>query len=248
MAQAATRRTFPREIADALRAQILRGQLAPGDLLPPERELALALGTNRNTLREGLRVLESQGLVEARQGQGVRVRDFRAHGELMLFAPYLAVAPPEEQLHMLSDFLRLRSIVAREALVWAAEAASEDALDLLDRRLADMQRAGERRGATLMEPELALYRALVAAGQSLAGTWLFNSLENVIRSFGEAYPGLWLTPPGFVAAWKAILAALRRRDAARAEQLMGKLLDETDRRVIAALGARPRPQRKGHKL
>lgn len=49
---------------------IMAGQLALGDRLPPERQLAGSLGVSRGSLREGLRALESIGVLEARRGQG----------------------------------------------------------------------------------------------------------------------------------------------------------------------------------
>ncbi|KZM49660.1 GntR family transcriptional regulator [Labrenzia sp. OB1] len=51
------------QIADVLRQQILLGQLPPGKNIP-ERETAAALGVSRTPLREGLLVLEAEGLVE----------------------------------------------------------------------------------------------------------------------------------------------------------------------------------------
>ena len=43
------------QIADEIEAQILRGDLNPGDQLPGEAELAGQFGVTRSTLREGLR-------------------------------------------------------------------------------------------------------------------------------------------------------------------------------------------------
>jgi len=235
MAEAARRRTQPQEIAGALRAEILRGALAPGLRLPPERELALSLGTNRTTLREALRTLEAEGLVEARHGHGVRLRDFRRTGSLALLADYFRVAEPVEQLRVLRDLMRLRRLVAREAVVLAAEVAGPADLEALADRL-EALRAGERSGTgTLMQPELALYRAVVEAGGSLAGMWLFNSLEAVVRELGESYPGLWLTPPRFGDRWAKIVEAIGAREPRRAEALLDELLADTDRRVVASL-------------
>jgi len=56
-------------IADQLRRQILAGQLVPGDRLPTEDQLMPDFGIARNTLREALRVLESQGLVRVLRGR-----------------------------------------------------------------------------------------------------------------------------------------------------------------------------------
>ena len=49
---------------------IERGELRPGDRLPPERELAQALGVSRPTVRAGLHALAAMGVTESRQGAG----------------------------------------------------------------------------------------------------------------------------------------------------------------------------------
>ncbi|HEU0089835.1 MAG TPA: GntR family transcriptional regulator [Pseudonocardiaceae bacterium] len=64
-----------RRIADALRALITTGELAPGDRLPSERELARRFQAARNTAREGVRLLVEEGLVTAQHGRGVFVRN-----------------------------------------------------------------------------------------------------------------------------------------------------------------------------
>lgn len=60
-------------------AQVIKkvneGYFAPGEQLPGERDLALQLGVNRNSLREALRVLEFMRVLEKRAGEGVFVRD-----------------------------------------------------------------------------------------------------------------------------------------------------------------------------
>lgn len=55
--------------------KVNEGTFAPGEQLPGERELALQLGVNRNSLREALRVLEFMRVLEKRAGEGVFVRD-----------------------------------------------------------------------------------------------------------------------------------------------------------------------------
>jgi GntR family transcriptional regulator len=61
------------QITEALTARIESGELAPGDRLPPERELSRALGVNRLTLRRALRSLEAGGMIVRRQGRGTHV-------------------------------------------------------------------------------------------------------------------------------------------------------------------------------
>ncbi len=57
-------------VAERLRQQILSGTLQPGDRLAPEDELTQEFGIARTTLREALRVLESQGLLRIQRGRG----------------------------------------------------------------------------------------------------------------------------------------------------------------------------------
>ncbi|MGA9925356.1 MAG: GntR family transcriptional regulator, partial [Isosphaeraceae bacterium] len=51
-----------------LQRKILKGELAPGDRLPSEREMMETFGVSRPTVREALRVAESLGLVAVRHG------------------------------------------------------------------------------------------------------------------------------------------------------------------------------------
>jgi len=52
-----------REVADALRARIGSGQLRPGARMPTQAALAEEFGTERGTVRQALRILQSEGLL-----------------------------------------------------------------------------------------------------------------------------------------------------------------------------------------
>jgi len=62
-----------REIAAELRRLIADGQLASGDLLPSESELARRFAAARSTVQRAMRQLETEGVVKAHQGKGRRV-------------------------------------------------------------------------------------------------------------------------------------------------------------------------------
>ena len=57
-------------VIDHIKDDILNGVLKPGDRLPGERELAEQLGISRNSVREGLRILENMGVTASRHGAG----------------------------------------------------------------------------------------------------------------------------------------------------------------------------------
>lgn len=56
-------------IADDLRRQILTGRLSDGDVLPRQEDLLARYGVSKPSLREALRILESEGLVSVRRGK-----------------------------------------------------------------------------------------------------------------------------------------------------------------------------------
>lgn len=62
------------EIASRVRALIEEQNLEAGMKLPAERQLALQLGVSRNSLREALAKLVSEGVLVSRRGGGTFVR------------------------------------------------------------------------------------------------------------------------------------------------------------------------------
>ena len=117
------------ELADALRRQIVSGDLRPGDRLPVEPELCAAYGVSRSTVREALRVLSSENLITTRRGVA---------GGSFVSAPDPAAisATLESGLSMLAvspsgsvdDLLEIRELLEVPAAGLAAERRSEDQL------------------------------------------------------------------------------------------------------------------------
>jgi GntR family transcriptional repressor for pyruvate dehydrogenase complex len=56
-------------LAERLRDLIVEGHFSPGDLLPTERELVVEAGLSRTSVRDALRVLESEGLISTKAGR-----------------------------------------------------------------------------------------------------------------------------------------------------------------------------------
>ena len=61
------------QVAAQIRRAIADGEAKPGDRLPPARHLAAVMGVNTNTVLRALRLLRDEGLLELRQGHGIRV-------------------------------------------------------------------------------------------------------------------------------------------------------------------------------
>lgn len=105
------------EIASRLRVLIAESA-SPGDILPPERILVERFGVSRPTVREALRVLEVEGLVEIRRGLygGAIVRDIGITDMAQMFGLYL-----RRQRTTIGDLFDFRMLVEPAAAARAAE-------------------------------------------------------------------------------------------------------------------------------
>jgi GntR family transcriptional regulator len=61
------------QVAAQIRSAIAAGEAKPGERLPPTRHLAAVMGVNTNTVLRAVRLLRDEGLLELRQGRGIRV-------------------------------------------------------------------------------------------------------------------------------------------------------------------------------
>src|SRR3954451_23683832 len=126
-ARATGRRNRMRVTDDAItriRHMILTGELAPGDRLPPESDLAANLGLSRTSLREAVRALTVLGVIDTRQGDGSYITGLGP--ELLLGALGLAVDLQREDT--IPDLIAVRRILEPAATALAATRAS--AVDL----------------------------------------------------------------------------------------------------------------------
>ncbi|WP_207907737.1 GntR family transcriptional regulator [Ancylobacter aquaticus] len=76
--------SFAHQVANNLRDRIIRGDLPPGDRIV-ERTLCETLAVSRTPLREALKLLEAEGLVEISQHKGARIMSFTAEEASNLF-------------------------------------------------------------------------------------------------------------------------------------------------------------------
>lgn len=100
-----------------LLAALLSGRWAPGEALPPERELAGLLGVTRPTLREALQKLGRDGFVTVRHGVPTRVNDVWTEGGLSVLAALAAHG--EIPRGFVTHLLEVRETLAP---AWAREA------------------------------------------------------------------------------------------------------------------------------
>ncbi len=227
------------DIFEVLQGRILSGSLAPGERLPPERDLAAEFGTNRNTLREAVGRLEQERLVTVRHGQGVTVGDFRRSGTINLLEPFLAHgSDATEKLNALRDLLTFRTQVLELAVELAVERATE----------ADQERLGRLtrvlRGAFVAQDRIALsegfhewLEALVDSSHSLTARWAANPYLDLNRSFTGRFPALWITDAAFPQYLEACVRAIREQDAPAGIEATRQYYATIDGMILSAMNA-----------
>src|SRR6201990_476191 len=105
--QPVNRRSVPEDVFEQIIAEVLSGEMQPGQPLPSEPRLAEVLGVSRPAVREALKRLSAAGLVEVRQGDATTVRDFRRHSGLDLL-PRLLIRAGELELSVVRRILEAR--------------------------------------------------------------------------------------------------------------------------------------------
>ncbi|MDF0699333.1 FadR/GntR family transcriptional regulator [Rhizobium sp. MC63] len=133
-------RRLYRQVADQIRLMIASGELAVGQRLPAERDLAEQLSVSRPTVREALIVLEVEGLINIRMGSGIYVvRRHAAH------APASERDPVEGPFELLQARAIIECAIAEEA----AGCAGPEGIALLDEALMRMSSDVNDAGAVL---------------------------------------------------------------------------------------------------
>lgn len=119
-------------IVSTIEELIASEQLAEGERLPSEREMASMLGVSRPALREAVKTLEARGRLTVRHGQGVFVRQDAAS----------AMRSRLSNLELtLGELFAMREVLEVSAAGWAAAVASDEEVESLAELLAVEDRA-----------------------------------------------------------------------------------------------------------
>ncbi len=120
-----------------LEAQIRSGTLSPGSRLPPQKDIAERENVSRTVVREAVARLESQGIVEAKQGSGVYVTDD---------ARFEAFQVRRQDVTDLADVIRLLEVrlsVEAEMAAFAAARRSTADISAIRSALRDMENVAD---------------------------------------------------------------------------------------------------------
>jgi DNA-binding GntR family transcriptional regulator len=210
-------------VADRLRADILEGRLKPGEWLRQER-LAQAYGVSQMPVREALKQLAAEGLVEHVPYRGVRIVEFS----------------PED----VEDLYACRAFIEGMAARSAAQNVTKE-------ELAELRDIHEQMVRCKTPEELAKYRELNRRFHGLIFSASRRSyIVRTLAQLWSAFPTmLWSNIPGIAvtsvpgrdepdaAEHEEIVEALAARDADRAESAVRRHIESAGEMLVAGMRA-----------
>ena len=193
-------------IVEQIHALIREGRWAPGDQIPPERELAERFRVSRTSVREALRALEMQGIIDSRQGGGTFVRT--ADRETLV--PPLAAAILRGQRE-LAEVLEVRELIEPGIARLAAVRATDEHVSELE-GLLESQRACIAEQRSFVEEDTAFHYTLARAADNHILLRLHNVILDLLRESRQSYLHVPNRPQMSLRGHEAILSAVCARD------------------------------------
>lgn len=219
------RKRIYEEVLSQLQEYLANGDVEPGQKLPSERELAKLFNVNRFSIREALTILETNGLVKRKVGEGtfsVDPVEFTATSMLRIVA---------KNQNSIKEPMQARRIIEPQIARLAALAISDAQLQYLEELL---QRQKERleNGIDIIDLDNEFHSSIAKATNNILLVELLNALHNSIsgtriksnqaRGGGES---------GY--KWhRKIFAALKRRNPEESEEAMLFHLLEVERLIL----------------
>jgi GntR family transcriptional regulator, transcriptional repressor for pyruvate dehydrogenase complex len=232
---------------EQLATSVRLGVFAPGDRLPPERELAQTLGVSRSTLRDAIAALREAGMVVTRQGRGGgTVVVYRAPlpgadplgGQRAGGGPVGApgpVHPPGLDRGQMRDALDYRRVVEPGAAALAAtrELTADQRSWLVAARV-EVERAPDARAHRQADSRFHLALATVSGSALLVGAT--TQAQSLLHEMLTAIPVLAPNIAHSNAQHRAVLSAVLAADPARARVAMEDHCDATAALLRGLLG------------
>jgi GntR family transcriptional regulator, transcriptional repressor for pyruvate dehydrogenase complex len=225
-------------VAEQVERFIAGNGLSPGDRLPGEREMCQLLGVSRTSVREALRSLQTREVVVVRHGKGVFVA-----GPGMGDDSTLRRLALMREIGM-DELFAMREVLEVPAAGWAAAAATEEQLQVIEQTFRDLEQAvfDRRAPQELQELDARLHLRIaeyasnrfLAMTQSALQEMLARSMETTL-----AIPG---RPARSVREHAEIVEALAARDPLRARAAARRHIRSAHRAAIRRMSRDLGPQ------
>lgn len=224
-------------VAGEMSTWIVRTGLHAGDPLPSEAELAGTYGVSVRVVRDALRVLSSQGVIQTSQGRRAVV----ANRPSEAVEGYFKFATASDRA-AIGELFEVRIALESRAAGLAAEHGTTDQLDGIGQALGRMRATADEIEA-YADADLAWHAQVVEASQNRFLVGIHTALSQILRD--ERISGATMryrsggTAKRTLDEHATITDAIARRDRPGSEEAMQTHLERARQLYVAYLGSRP---------
>ena len=168
----------PKKVSELIYVQlkdlIFRGEFKPGQKIPPERELADSFGVSRPSVKSAIEKLVNMGFLVQRQGQGTFVTPYETR---FLENPLRDLLQVSE--HNLLDLLEVRLGLETQGVALAAQRATDDDIQKLEKCIQDIMAKIEA-GDAGSDEDTAFHMGIAYATKNSALIYLMKSFYDLL--------------------------------------------------------------------
>lgn len=220
------RRSVSGTVMNHIKQLIHEGQLLPGNKLPSEREMAAQTNVSRNTIREAYKMLEVEGYVVIKHGNGVFVADHESQLRKLTSSFFVK----EDHIQ---ELFSIRKVLEVEAAKWAAEKANPQDIRNLTNILNDMKTLVKEKNfkeIILLDQEFHLQIARMSNNKIMLRIMLsLIDTINEVRTESVEIPG---RARQSIREHTAILKAILEKNAQNAGNAMYEHLSNTENSLL----------------
>jgi GntR family transcriptional repressor for pyruvate dehydrogenase complex len=214
------------KIVDEIKDLIDQGTLKWGDQLPTERELSETFKVSRTCVREAFRVLESQGFLESRPGNGTYVSNNAIDTLVQPLASFIL----KEKAYQIELF-EMRQLLESQLAYLAAERATPENMAKMEKILRS-QEEQIANGETGLDSDSEFHHALAEAANNRMLLHIINTTKEILAESRESYLLGEERAKKSLPHHKKIFSAIQKGDGELAAQAMHEHIEDVEKTLV----------------
>jgi GntR family transcriptional repressor for pyruvate dehydrogenase complex len=201
------------KIVEQVKSLILNGDLRPGEILPPERELMRSLNVSRPSLREALNSLTGMGFIELTQRHRTVIKSL-ASGRMLEPLHHLL----KEDIGTAYNLIEVRKAIETWSAYFAAERATDSDINRIEECVSSMKKKMDE-GISVVKEDADFHLAISEAAHNIIQTHLMFSIYDILKeSLRKYYESMELLDT--YGQHCKVVDAIKKRDAHLARRRM----------------------------
>lgn len=206
------------KIAEQIKSLIAKGELKPGDVLPPERELVRIFKVSRTSLREALKSLTGMGFLEITPTHRTIVKSLAA-GRIIEPLDQLI----REDTHAIFELIEVRKAIEISNAYYAAERAGQEDIARLEKSVLSMRQRIEQHESSVEEDAKFHLAVSQAAHNKIQMHLMFSIYDLLKESIADYFDKFKLNY--ILDQHTRVIGAIKKRDPVLASRRMREHLD-----------------------